>query len=699
MAAPLFEAGGELIVPMGAARAGKAATTTAKIMGGMPLVQALGAGAQGVVEYGTGSPELGLGANILTNLSPGLGGLARAASKGFFGVGPKTMASDSAKLIDAVLSEGAAELPVGNKLNATAQAALANAGDSNIAKQGALGKIAALSEFESAGEDVSRLRDTLNQETLNPVLTNELKEANPNYFGQILAEKPEAITKGPSVVAVGPTGQANVLSGERLGVGSAERLAADLGQSSAGKGEFANGIVKRAQTLEQSIKEELKAAKPEEVQQIYSNLLKANKNYAAFSNSPLMKRMVARNGELGFKYSAEDLGKRALATPEEASQLVELASRMGEQGKALLNGARVSALGKLLQTKTPEGIGKLMQAKRASLETLFGKDWTNKAIEALSKGDKSVLGSIARSNTGMGANILTGALLTGFGVGALAGGPIGLAAGIAEFATVAPLVQFLKAMGGRQNAITGLLFEGLNDPKLLKSLAAMDNPSALSYAKKALVKLGAAGSRSGLKEGSEVFSSSTPSPQGKDVDSMSLEEMEAELASLTGEQPISNPPKGASMLSPSVKLAPELSSKIETMASEVGVPADIAKAMVWQESRGNAGAVSKKGAQGMAQVMPPTFKEEAALMGLKNADINNPDDNLRVGLSYLKRQYDKYGDWSLATAAYNAGPGRVDKMIKAKKGSKEWAILKSLAPSETLDYVGKLSGFTDNFNV
>ncbi len=89
-------------------------------------------------------------------------------------------------------------------------------------------------------------------------------------------------------------------------------------------------------------------------------------------------------------------------------------------------------------------------------------------------------------------------------------------------------------------------------------------------------------------------------------------------------------------------------------ARKHGVPEDLFLRLVQQESGWNSGAVSPKGATGLAQLMPDT----ANLMGV---DINDPKDNLHGGARYLKMMYDRFGSWKLALAAYNAGPLAVQK--------------------------------------
>ena len=89
-------------------------------------------------------------------------------------------------------------------------------------------------------------------------------------------------------------------------------------------------------------------------------------------------------------------------------------------------------------------------------------------------------------------------------------------------------------------------------------------------------------------------------------------------------------------------------------ARKHGVPEDLFLRLVQQESGWNPGAVSPKGATGLAQLMPGT----AQLLGV---DATDPIENLDGGARYLRMMYDRFGDWRLALAAYNAGPEAVDK--------------------------------------
>lgn len=89
-------------------------------------------------------------------------------------------------------------------------------------------------------------------------------------------------------------------------------------------------------------------------------------------------------------------------------------------------------------------------------------------------------------------------------------------------------------------------------------------------------------------------------------------------------------------------------------AEETGVPLQILLAVAWAESAFRPTAVSPAGAQGLMQLMPGT----AADLGV---DPSNPAQNILGGARYLATQYQAFGSWEQAFAAYNAGPGAVQR--------------------------------------
>jgi soluble lytic murein transglycosylase-like protein len=96
-------------------------------------------------------------------------------------------------------------------------------------------------------------------------------------------------------------------------------------------------------------------------------------------------------------------------------------------------------------------------------------------------------------------------------------------------------------------------------------------------------------------------------------------------------------------------------AKVRELAQRFDLSPTLIEALVWQESRWRADAVSHKGARGLGQLMPGTARE----LGV---DPNNPYANLEGAARYLRAQLDRFdGDLERALAAYNAGPGRVER--------------------------------------
>lgn len=114
--------------------------------------------------------------------------------------------------------------------------------------------------------------------------------------------------------------------------------------------------------------------------------------------------------------------------------------------------------------------------------------------------------------------------------------------------------------------------------------------------------------------------------------------------------------------------------------------------IIRQESRFNAGAKSRAGAMGLMQLMPATARwvaKQIPVQSYRPALLTQPDVNVTMGTYYFHRVLSDLGDPILATAGYNAGPGRAKRWRDAKplEGA---AYAESIPFDETRDYVKKV---------
>ncbi|HEY7336395.1 MAG TPA: lytic transglycosylase domain-containing protein [Bryobacteraceae bacterium] len=106
----------------------------------------------------------------------------------------------------------------------------------------------------------------------------------------------------------------------------------------------------------------------------------------------------------------------------------------------------------------------------------------------------------------------------------------------------------------------------------------------------------------------------------------------------------------------SVKTAPPaIANLVDQSARAHGVDPRLVHSVIQVESNYDPNAVSPKGAEGLMQLTPPT----ARMLGVSNSF--DPGENIEAGVKYLRYLQDLYKDDRLALAAYNAGPGAVEK--------------------------------------
>jgi hypothetical protein len=115
---------------------------------------------------------------------------------------------------------------------------------------------------------------------------------------------------------------------------------------------------------------------------------------------------------------------------------------------------------------------------------------------------------------------------------------------------------------------------------------------------------------------------------------------------------------------------------IENAARQHGVPPEFLTNLIWRESSFREGAVSRAGAQGIAQFMPYT----AAERGL--ADPFDPEQAIPQAARLIADLAARFGNLGLAAAAYNAGAVRVEKWLASEGG----------LPAETRNFVVLVTG-------
>lgn len=131
---------------------------------------------------------------------------------------------------------------------------------------------------------------------------------------------------------------------------------------------------------------------------------------------------------------------------------------------------------------------------------------------------------------------------------------------------------------------------------------------------------------------------------------------------------------------------------IQEASHKFGVDTSLVKAVIQQESEFNHQAVSPAGAKGLMQLMDGTGR------GFGVTNPFDPKQNVDAGTHFLSNLIKKYnGNEGVALAAYNAGPGRVDRL--GIKTDQDLANKLHLLPRETQAYISKVMGHRQNFSL
>lgn len=128
------------------------------------------------------------------------------------------------------------------------------------------------------------------------------------------------------------------------------------------------------------------------------------------------------------------------------------------------------------------------------------------------------------------------------------------------------------------------------------------------------------------------------------------------------------------------------------VSEEFEIPQALLYAVIRTESRFDEDAVSAAGAKGLMQLMPKTYEWVMGKLGEEATEegIFDPRINLRCGAYQLARLYRRFGDWTAALAAYNAGEGTVSGWLKDPTYAPE-GKLETIPYRETSNYVTKVT--------
>ncbi|AJS61378.1 lytic transglycosylase domain-containing protein [Paenibacillus sp. IHBB 10380] len=131
---------------------------------------------------------------------------------------------------------------------------------------------------------------------------------------------------------------------------------------------------------------------------------------------------------------------------------------------------------------------------------------------------------------------------------------------------------------------------------------------------------------------------------------------------------------------------------IQQASRKYGVPEDLIKAVIDTESSFNPQVVSSAGAKGLMQLMDGTAE------GLGVSNSFDPAENIDAGTRYLAYQLKRFdGQENMALAAYNAGPGRVQRL--GLSNDVELMNNLNLLPQETRNYIYKVQNARSKYEV
>lgn len=145
-----------------------------------------------------------------------------------------------------------------------------------------------------------------------------------------------------------------------------------------------------------------------------------------------------------------------------------------------------------------------------------------------------------------------------------------------------------------------------------------------------------------------------------------------------------------------------LAETLRSVAQEFDLDPNFLAGVALAESSGRIDAVSDAGALGLFQLMLPTARERARLLGLREPErddlLSEPALNARLAAAYVRWLSDRYADdGEMVLVAYNAGPGRLDGWIREHGSYDAWRAGRD-GSSPVLAYASRVRRYSDRFS-
>jgi len=156
---------------------------------------------------------------------------------------------------------------------------------------------------------------------------------------------------------------------------------------------------------------------------------------------------------------------------------------------------------------------------------------------------------------------------------------------------------------------------------------------------------------------SPIVETKSPRPVIPSLKRIAIPKRPAPIQMISKPEPVALPPKPRERVSSPVSWhgLDSYQRHIDAAAAETKLDSALIASVIHAESGGNPKAVSPAGAKGLMQLADSTAQRYGVV------DSFDPGENIRAGSRFLKHLMDKYKDVKLALAAYNAGPGNVDR--------------------------------------